>query len=151
VRLAGINATLLSGSLSGGSIAGDLEADLIDGAPHYRFDGKFNDVPYKGGKLDFDGEFDAAGEGLELLDSMHAEGHLRARSIAFSPDAEFSLASACFELQGTHWKLGSVEVTQGGETYFGSGASQPDGRLVLDLVKGARQVRFSGPVLAAAP
>jgi hypothetical protein len=154
-RLAGIDATLLNANLEGAGIAGDLEVDLgVDqkgGSPRYHFDGKINDAPYKGGKLDFDGEFDAQGEGLQLIETAHAEGHLRARSIAFSADAEFPVASACFELQGTHWKLGSVEVTQGGETYFGSGASQPDGRLVLDLVKGSRQVRFSGPLFAGVP
>jgi hypothetical protein len=155
VRLSGIDATLLSANLEGTGISGDLEVDLgadqKGGAPRYHFDGKINDAPYRGGKLDFEGEFDAAGEGLQLIETAHAEGHLRARSVAFSPEAEFPAASACFELQGTHWKLGSVEVTQGGETYFGSGASQADGRLVLDLVKGSRQVRFSGPLFAAVP
>ncbi len=154
-RLIGIDGTVLSGNLAGAAVAGDLEVDLgIDqkgGAPRYHFDGKINDAPYKGGKLDLEGSFDAEGEGLQLIESAHAEGHLRARSIVFSSDAEFPAASACFELQGTHWKLGSVEVTQGGETYFGSGASQADGKLVLDLVKGSRQVRFSGPLFAAVP
>jgi hypothetical protein len=149
--LSGINATLLSANLAGASLTGDLDTDLTGGQPRYHFDGKLNDVPYKGGRLDFDGGFDAGGEGLALLESLHAEGHLRARSIAFSSDADFPSASACFELQGTHWKLGSVEVTQAGETYVGTGSSQPDGRLVLDLVKGARSVRFSGPLLASAP
>ncbi len=156
VRLSGIDATFLSSTLSTANLAdasltGDLETDLSGGVPHYRFDGKLNDVPYKGGKLDFDGAFDAEGEGLALLDSLHAEGHLRARSIAFSSDADFLAASACFELQGLRWKFGSVEVNQGGETYFGTGGSQPDGRLVLDVVRGSRSVRFSGPLLAAAP
>ena len=154
-RLTGIDGTVLSANFAGAGVAGDLEVDLgLDqkgGAPRYHFDGKIDDAPYKGGKLDFDGEFDAEGEGLQLIESAHAEGHLRARSIVFSSDAEFPVASACFELQGTHWKLGSVEVTQGGETYFGSGASQADGKLVLDLVKGSRQVRFSGPLFAGVP
>jgi hypothetical protein len=148
VRLAGVDATLLSDNLAGAEIAGDLEVDLgVDqkgGTPRYRFDGKLTDAPYKGGKLDFDGFFSAEGAGLQLIETAHAEGHLRARSIAFSADAEFPIASACFELQGTHWKLGSVEVTQGGETYFGTGVSQADGKLVLDLVKGSRQLRLYG-------
>ena len=155
VRLIGIDAAALSANFAGTGVVGDLEVDLgVDqknGAPHYHFDGKINDAPYKGGKLDFDGSFDAAGEGLQLIETAHAEGHLRARSIVFSSDAEFPTASACFELQGTHWKLGSVEVTQGGEVYYGSGASQSDGKLVLDLMKGSRQVRFSGPLFAAVP
>jgi hypothetical protein len=155
VRLIGVDGAMLSANLAGTGFGGDLEVDLgLDqkgGAPHYHFDGKIRDAPYKGGKLDFDGVFDADGEPLQWIETAHAEGHLRARSIVFSSDTEFPLASACFELQGTHWKLGSVEVMQGGETYFGTGASQSDGRLVLDLVKGSRQVRFSGPLFAAAP
>jgi len=155
VRLVGVNGTVLTANLDGTVVAGDLEVDLgadqKSGSPHYHFEGKLNDTPYKSGKLDFDGVFDAEGEGVQLIETAHAEGHLRARSIVFSPDAEFPAASACFELQGTHWKLGSVEVTEGGEVYFGSGASQSDGKLVLDLMKGARQVRFSGPLFAAAP
>ncbi len=151
VRLAGVDATWLSPNLAGASLVGDLQANVREALPSYRFDGKFNDVPYKGGKLDFDGSLDTAGEGLALLESLHAEGHLRARSIAFSADADFPTASACFDLQGTRWKLGSVEVTQAGETYYGAGSSQPDGKLVLDLVKGSRSVHFSGPVLASAP
>lgn len=155
VRLVGVDGTMLSPNLAGMGVAGDLEVNLgVDqkaGAPHYHFDGKIRDAPYKGGKLDFDGVFDAEGEGLQLLDTAHGEGHLRARSIAFSSDTEFPAASACFELQGTHWKLGSIEVTQGGETYYGSGASQSDGKLVLDLIKGSRQVHLSGPLFAAVP
>lgn len=151
VRLTGIDATLASANLSGASVTGDLQADLSGSAPHYRFDGKLSGVPYKGGQLDLDGGFDTEGSGLALLDALHGEGHLRARSIAFSSDAEFSSASACFDLQGLRWKFGSVEVTQAGETYMGTGSSQPDGRLVLDLVRGSRSVRFSGPLLASTP
>ncbi len=151
VRLAGIDATVTSPNLSGASLNGDLVTEVSGAAPHYRFDGKLNDVPYKGGKLEFDGGFDTEGDGLALLDALHGEGHLRARSIAFSTDTDFSAASACFELQGLRWKFGSVEVTQAGETYFGTGSSQPDGKLVLDLVRGSRAVRFSGPLLASAP
>ncbi len=51
---------------------------------------------------------------------------------------------ACFELQGWRWKLPTVEVTQGGESFIGTGASSADGRMVLDLAKGARQVHFAG-------
>lgn len=154
LRLIGIDGTVVSENLEGTRLVGDLDVDLESdqkgGGPHYRFDGKITDTPYKSGSLDFDGVFGASGAGLQLIETAHAEGHLRARSITFS-DADFPTASACFELQGTHWKLGSIEVTQGGETYFGTGASQPDGKLVLDLVKGSRNVRFSGPLFAAVP
>jgi hypothetical protein len=115
--------------------------------PHYRFEGKLGDVAYKEGRLDFEGSVEAEGAGADLLAGARAEGHVRGRAIAFSPDTEFRTASACFEVGeqagAERWKLSSVEVTQGADTYTGSGATQSDGRLVLDLVSRGRQVRYS--------
>jgi hypothetical protein len=129
------------------SLAGDLTIDLSGRAPHYRFEGKLGEVAYKDGRLDFEGSLDADGAGADILASAHAEGRVHGRSIAFSPDAEFRTAAACFEVSeqtgGERWKLSSVEVTQGADTYTGSGATQSDGRLVLDLLSRGRQVRYS--------
>ncbi len=137
----------LGARLDQASLTGDLDVDLAGGAPHYRFEGKLNDLAYMGGKLDFEGSVDADGTGAEILASAHAEGHVRGRSIAFSPDVEFRSGAACFEVSeqssGERWKLSSIEVTQGADTYTGSGATQGDGRLVLDLLSRGRQVRYS--------
>jgi acetolactate synthase regulatory subunit len=142
VRFVGINARIDQGSL-----AGDLVVDLSGRAPHFRFEGKLGDVAYKEGRLDFEGSVDADGVGAYILASAHAEGRMHGRSIVFAPDAEFRTASACFEVSeqtgGERWKLSSVEVTQGTDTYTGSGATQSDGRLVLDLLSRGRQVRYS--------
>ena len=142
VRLVGLNAHVQEAAL-----AGDLTVDLRGGAPRYHFEGKLDDVPYKEGRLDFEGSLDADGAGADILASAHAEGHVRGRSISFSPEAEFRTAAACFEVSeqssGERWKLSSVEVTQGADTYTGSGTTQSDGRLVLDLLSRGRQVRYS--------
>jgi AsmA protein len=144
VRITGLNAHLDQASL-----AGDLDIDLAGRAPHYRFEGKLNDVAYLGGKLDFEGAADADGAGADLLASAHAEGHLHAHSITFPPDAELHNGSACFDLTGERWKLSSVELTQGPDTYTGSGATQSDGRLVLDLLSHGRALRYSTLVAAS--
>jgi hypothetical protein len=148
VRLIGLGAHIDQAVL-----AGDLAIDLSGRAPHYRFEGKLGDVTYKEGKLDFEGTLDADGAGTEILASAHAEGRVHGRGIAFSPDAEFRTAAACFDVSeqtgGERWKLSSVEVTQGADTYTGSGGTQSDGRLVLDLLSRGRQVRYS-TLLAAA-
>jgi hypothetical protein len=134
-------------------LTGDLAVDLSGRAPHYRFEGKLGDVSYKDGKLDFDGTVDADGTGAAILAGAHAEGRVHGRSIVFSPEAEFRTAAACFEVSeqagGERWKLTSVDVTQGADTYTGSGATVGDGRLVLDLLSRGRQVRYS-TLLAAA-
>jgi acetolactate synthase regulatory subunit len=148
VRLAGMSAHIEQAAL-----AGDLTIDLSGRAPHYRFEGKLGEVAYKEGTLDFEGSLDADGAGADILASARAEGRVHGRAIAFSPDAEFRTAAACFEVSeqtgGERWKLSSVEVTQGADTYTGSGATLSDGRLVLDLLSRGRQVRYS-TLLAAA-
>lgn len=153
VRLADLSAHIELTHAEPASLAGELTIDLSRRAPHYRFEGKLNDVAYKSGRLDFEGNLDADGVGADILSSAHADGHVHGRSIAFSPDAEFRTASACFEVSeqagGERWKLTSVEVAQGADTYTGSGVTLGDGRLVLDLLGRGRQVHYS-TLLAAA-
>jgi hypothetical protein len=150
VRVAGISAHVDQALL-----AGDLTVDLSGRVPHYRFEGKLGEVGYKEGKLDFEGSVDADGAGADILTSAHAEGRIHGRSISFAPDAEFRTVSACFEVSeqtaGERWKLSSVEVTQGAETYTGSGATQSDGRLVLDLLSRGRLVHYSALLTAGTP
>jgi hypothetical protein len=110
------------------------------------------DFAYKGGKLDFEGSLDADGAGPEILATAHGEGRLHGRSIAFAPDADFRSVSACFEvLAGQRWKLSNLEVVQGAETYTGTGATQADGRLVLDIVNRGRQIRYTSGLSGTTP
>jgi hypothetical protein len=126
------------------SVSGELEVGLDGFSPHYRFEGKLQDFVYKGGKLDFEGSLDADGSGPEILATAHGEGRLHGGSIAFAPDADFRNVSACFEvLAGPRWKLSNVEVVQGAETYTGTGATQADGRLVLDILNRGRPIRYT--------
>jgi hypothetical protein len=102
------------------------------------------EVAYKNGRLDFEGNLDADGLGAQFLASAHAEGCLKGRSIAFTPDAEFHSVSGCFEMSaGPRWRITGLDVVQGGETYSGTGSTQADGRLVLDLTNRGKQIRYT--------
>jgi hypothetical protein len=141
VTVSGIQAKLTDATLGG-----ELRVDLSGRAPSYRFEGKLEDLAYKGGKVDFSGKVTAAGTGSALLASTRAEGTLRGRAIAFSPDVDFRRVSGRFQVSmtaaGPRWKLSALEVTQGTENLSGAGATQADGRLVLDLTGGGRQLRY---------
>ncbi len=136
----------IQGKVADAALSGDLRVDLSGRAPAYRFDGKLEDVAYKGGKLDFTGKVTAAGTGPSLLASVKAEGTLRGRAVAFSPDAEFRRVAGQFSVSmtpaGPKWKLSALELTQGSDSYSGDGATQADGRLVLDLLSGGRQFHY---------
>jgi len=151
LRLASLNAHIVQANADPATVTGELSLDLAGYAPHYRFEGKLRDLAYKGGALDFDGSADAEGAGLQLLLAARGEGSFRGRSIAFAPDAEFHTVSGCFDLlPGARWKISCLDVVQGSETYTGVGATQTDGRLILDLTNRGRQIRYTGTLTALA-
>jgi hypothetical protein len=135
----------LAARLDPGSISGDVEIDLAGVEPRFHFDGKLVDFAYRGGTLDLEGTLDAS-------DGIRGEGKLRGRAISFAPDAEFRTVAATFEVQGAgaqaRWKLTSVEVNQGGELFTGSGSTQSDGKLLLDLASRGRPLRVSALLFA---
>jgi hypothetical protein len=144
VRVQGIDASLDDSPLSG-----TLTVNLEGRQPQYHFSGVLEDVPYKGGTVDFMGSADAEGSGLQLLATAHAEGTFSGRAVSFTPDADFRTASGHFEMKSAAWKLSNIEITQGSDSLTGAGASQPDGRLVLELLTGRnKQVRYSGTMVA---
>ncbi len=129
------------------TFAGEIDVDLSDRQPHFRAQGKLQEVAYKGGRIDFEGDLYADGLDADALASAHAEGCLHARSISFAPDAEFRAAKGCFEMSATpagmRWKLPGIEVQQGADSLYGTGTTQADGRLVLDLMNRDRAVHYS--------
>ena len=104
-----VKISAIQGKVVDAALAGDLQVDLSGRTPAYRFDGKLEDVAYKGGKLDFNGKVTASGAGAALLASVNAEGTLRGRAVAFSPEAEFRRVSGRFAVSmtpaGPKWKL----------------------------------------------
>jgi hypothetical protein len=150
----------LNARMDSATFKGELALNVAGPAPHYRFEGKLEDVAYKGGHVDFEGRLDAEGSGAEIVNSAHAEGCLHARSISFAPDAEFRAAKGCFEMSmsasttgaGMRWKFPGIEVLQGGDSFYGTGATQADGRVVLDLTnRNSRQVRYTSAIPPATP
>jgi hypothetical protein len=137
-------------SLEDSPLSGTLTINLEGRQPQYHFEGKLTELPYKGGTMDFDGTADAEGMGLQLAASARAEGTFRGRSVSFTPDADFRTATGHFEFKNAGWKLSNVEIAQGSDSLTGVGASQPDGRLVLELLTARnKQVRYSGTMLAS--
>jgi hypothetical protein len=133
------------------SFHGDLAIDLAGHDPHFHFDGKLVDVAYKNGRVDFEGTLDSDGLDASLLVNARAEGCLHARAIAFAPDVDFRAAKGCFEMTMSgatpHWKFPGIEVTQGLDVLYGTGVSQPDGRIVLDLTnRASRQVHLASAI-----
>ena len=143
---ASVKLSAIRGKVADAALTGELIVDLAGRAPAYRFEGNLDDLPYKGGRLDFKGKASAEGNGSALWASIKADGTLQGRSIAFSSEAEFRRASGHFQMNmtatGPRWKLSGLKLTQGSDSYSGEGSTQADGRIVLDLSSGNRQVTY---------
>jgi hypothetical protein len=141
-----VKLSAIQGKVADAAFNGELRVDLAGRTPVYSFEGNLDDLPYKSGKLDLSGKISAEGSGPALWASIKADGSLRGRSIVFSPDAEFRRATGRFQLSmtaaGPRWKLSGLKLAQGNDSYSGEGATQADGRLVLDLSSGNRQVTY---------
>ncbi|MEP6962565.1 MAG: hypothetical protein ABI995_10825, partial [Acidobacteriota bacterium] len=148
-----VRLTDITSQLDTAAFAGNLDLDLAAPSPKYHLAGALNGVAYHGGSLDLTGIVDAEGSGLQLFETARAEGTVKGRAVAFSPEADFRTVTAGFLLQAPgaapRWRLTNVEVTQAGATLQGSGATQEDGRLLLELSQGERQVRYTGTLFVA--
>jgi hypothetical protein len=145
VRFEGMDA-----SLEDSPVSGTLTINLEGRQPQYHFEGKLEEVPYKGGSVDFEGTADAEGSGLQLLVTARAEGVFRGRSVSFAQDVDFRTATGHFDFKNAAWKLSNIEIAQGSDSLTGAGSSQSDGRLVLELITARnKQVRYSGTLVAS--
>ncbi len=117
---ASVKLSAIRGKVADAALSGELRVDLAGRAPAYHFEGDLDDLPYKGGKLDFKGKVSAEGNGPALWTSLKADGTLSGRAIAFSSDAEFRRASGRFQMNmttaGPRWKLSGLKVTQGNDS-----------------------------------
>jgi hypothetical protein len=136
--------------------AGKLNLSLANALPLYRLSGRLRSLDYHNGKLDLEGAFDTTGLGTALLRNATSEGSFTGSGITLGPDAEIDEMSGDFHLEPSplapRLVLLKVQVTQGQTVLHGQGASQPDGRIVLDLTSsGRKQVRLTGMLLPMHP
>ena len=134
------------------AVNGELAVDLSGHAPHYRFDGKLGDVPYKGGKLDFEerrgGGWRGAGPGDERAWGGTAERTVNrvcaGRGFSHGDGVFRTDAGAAVEDEA-----GLRSVAGRGDVYGDGRRLGTDGRVVLDLVSRGRQIRFTSVATVA--
>ena len=134
---------------------GKMSVNLTQGEPSYDLNGTVQNLDYRNGQLDIDGELQTSGTGLGLLTNLRSKGTFDGREIMLAPDAEVSEVSGSFRV-GPSYRvprllLTNLQVVQGTETLAGQGASQPDGHIVLELTSGHKQVRLTGMLLPVHP
>jgi len=134
---------------------GNLSLNLEKPAPAYRWTGAIENLEYRNGRLDLEGEIETSGIAQNLLLNIRSHGTFEGQGIELSPDTEVSAITGGYKLAPVsgipRLVLSNIQMEQGADTFSGQGASQPDGHIVLELTSGRKQLRLTGMLLPIHP
>ena len=86
---------------------------------------------------------------------MHSEGTFEGRQITLAPDAQVDAISGAYRIAPSsgipRLVLSNLQVALGPDNLVGQGASQVDGRIVLELMSGRKPVHLTGMLLPVHP
>jgi hypothetical protein len=143
VELTGIQARMENGNLTG-----TLAVNLRGPRPAYRLVSRLRSMDCKSGKVDTEAVLETAGIGAELLENLRAEGTFTGRAMELASLPPFKTVAGSFKFAMSRKvpkvQLTDLQLTTGSEIFTGRGATQDDGRLVVQLTSGSREMRVSG-------
>jgi hypothetical protein len=130
-------------------IAGSLSINLRGARPVYKLTGSIKGLNWQSGKLDGQGTLETSGAGLQLLTNLKSEGVFTAAGLDFGGLSGRSLSgsySMAWAAASPRLRLTGLTLRTEDDSYTGRGATQDDGRLLLVLTSGAKELRVSGPL-----
>jgi hypothetical protein len=134
---------------------GKLSLNAAHASPAYHLAGSIQNLDYRNGQLDIDGELDTSGIAENLLLNVRSQGVFEARGIDLAPDTQVTGITGAYRVAAAsgipRLLLSNIQMTQGADTFLGQGSSQPDGRIVLELTSGRKQLRMTGMLLPIHP
>ena len=143
VQLEGMQARLDRAALTG-----RLDVNLRGSRPNYRLTSKLKGMNWQAGKVDAESELETFGTGTQLLTNATAEGKLHRQrdriGYASAPAQRGRHLRFSWWQAGPRLRLTGLNLRTEDETYTGRGATQDDGRLVILLTNGAREMRMCG-------
>ena len=138
----------LQARLDNAALTGTLAVSLVNARPSYKLDAKVKGINWQSGKLDGQGTLEASGTGLQLATSMTADGTFTGSGVDFgglmgrTVTGTYNVAWAQL---APRLRLTGVSLRSDDDTYTGRGGSQDDGRIVVVLSNGTKELRVSGP------
>lgn len=134
---------------------GKMVLNVTKAAPSYRLTGRVENLDYRNGQLDLDGDLETSGVAENLLLNIRSQGTFEGRELDLGPDSRVREISGAYRVAADsgipRLLLSNLQLTQGADTFYGQGSSQLDGRVVLDLTSGRRQMRLTGMLLPVHP
>jgi hypothetical protein len=138
----------LQAKLDRAAIAGRLAVNLRGARPSYKLAGTLKGWTWQSGKVDAEGALETTGTGEQLLANLTSEGAFTGSGLDFGPAVPFRTVAGNYGLSWTQsaprWRFTSLNLRTDEETYTGRGATGDDGRLIIVLNSGSKEMRLSG-------
>jgi hypothetical protein len=126
-------------------IAGKLTIGLRGPQPTYRLTARVKGLNWQSGKLDAEGTLETTGTGEQLLANLKSEATFTASALDIGGTPPWrAVTGSCNLAWSPRLRVTGLNVKTEDETYTGRGSTQEDGRLVILLSSGSREMRISG-------
>ena len=126
-------------------LTGRLVANLRGARPSYRLSGKVKGLEWQSGKIDAEGTLETSGTGAQLLANLTTEAKFTSSALDFGTVAPWRNVSGSANLAWSpKLSLTGLSLRTEDDAYTGRGTTQDDGRLVVMLSNGSKEMRMSG-------
>jgi hypothetical protein len=141
-----VDLAALEARMDGARVAGTLHVVLGPQAPVYNLAARVRGLNWQAGRMDIEGTVQTSGTGSQLLANLKSEGNFSGM------DLDFGTLSGGFAAIWTptaaRLSLSDLSLRTEDGIFVGRGATQDDGRLLIILSNGAKQMRMSGTLAA---
>jgi hypothetical protein len=135
-------------AVAGGRVTGTLSVALHGGRPVYRMQALCQGIQWKSGTVDAEAAVETSGTGPDLLAHLHAAGAFTAEGLEMEALPALESVSGSYDLvwaaAGPRLRFPDLQLVSAGDTYTGQGSTQPDGRLLIQLSSGSKEMKMSG-------
>jgi hypothetical protein len=142
-----IDLDALQAKLDRASITGKLTIGLRGSQPTFKMTGKVKGLNWQSGKVDAEGTIETAGTGAQLLANLKSETAFTGSALDFGAAPVWKAVSGSCNLDWSpRLRVTGLNLKTEDETYTGRGNTLDDGRLVIQLTNGVKEVRMVGPL-----
>ncbi len=135
----------LQGRFDRAAITGKLLVNLRGIRPSYRLTGKVKGLSWQSGKVDVEGKLETFGTGSQLAANLTSEGTFASSSLDFGTVTPWrNISGSCNLAFSPKLHLSGVNLRTEDETFTGRGTTGEDGRLLILLSNGAKEMRMTG-------
>jgi hypothetical protein len=135
----------LQARLDHAAISGKLAINLQGDRPHYKLTGNVKGLSWQSGKVDAEGTIESFGTGSQVLANLTSEATFTASALDFGAISPWRSVSGSANLAWSpRLRLTRLNLKLEDEFYTGSGTTLDDGRLVILLNNGTKEMRMSG-------